>query len=1076
MSAPKRLRTALIGLTTLGVGLLLAALWIDDAQFLGRDRMLGESLQQAQAAAREADLVHTLQQFLAPQAVLIDGRRGEILDALSRAADSPAVSAWATRQPGALPPRTILETLGRDRTMGWSSAVLTGKFGWVAAAWPIPVTAGPGTDLSKDPYFLALSDPDMGPGIVRHGYAKTLPAKGPASDDLVAACGIADAQGNFAGLLEIHADASRIVFGPDSTAFRPMLSAYPGSVVLLVLGDGREVYNSAQAPLTENLAAAGQAGLLRAALAAPTGSLDVEGYAGGPSLAVWQRVGSVAQGSTPADVLSLILFVPSGAFAAPGAGPQEAPQAFYQKPQVLAPLALALVLLLLALGLLLRAAPQDITGEILLLTQASPDGPGRDDASPAPGNAPAAAPQPEVRVAEEPGVQATPAPAVDDAALKGLRDELSAAQAALRDAERKLGTESKAGLEIKTQLGELRSALEASKRDADLAAAESRAREAKAQDAARGLEGKLKVAEKSGGLHREQEAVRLAAVNTLSGELKATLEVIKNYISTLLGGQGAINDSQQEFLGIVINKSARLERLIGDLVEISEIGSGMKPMRLESVGSDALVQDALVNVRPQAENKNISLDLVESGALSHVKVDREKMGVVLRGLLSQAVKVSPRNEKIGLQLSEKDSSVELRVTDSGMNLSPERAAKVFVQFHGVDSPAGPEFIGTGLRFTIFRSVVEAHGGTISIESQAGRGKTYVLTLPKDPDAPPETGSPAAPAAAAPKPMPPVPAAAGPSSLPPLGPPPLGPAPLGPPPLGPAPLGPPPLGPPPLAPASAGLPPLGPAPLGPPPLGPPPLAPASAGLPPLGPAPLGPPPASKPLAAPSAAGLPPLPPSAPPAAPVAPAPAAPAPVIYKPAPVDETLNAPWKRKEASDGVDLDEWAELPISPAAGPPSGGQAGKIDAGDFEKIFGAPSAGARPEEAPKTESKAGAKPNDTDLVQFSAVFGASHTPPPPPAPLAPPAAPAAPVAAARPASPAPPPAPMGAGALGSDFDALFGPPTGASAPKAPPPPPPVAKPAAQAPPPPPPAALKPAPPPLGLNTLDDLNELLGQ
>ena len=1022
MIAPKRLRLGLIALTSVGAALLLAALWIDDAQFLGRDRMLGESLQQAQAAGREADLVHTLQQFMVPQAVLIDGRRGELLDAVSRAADSPSVSAWARRSPGYLAPRTILETFGRDRTMGWSSAVLTGKFGWVAAAWPVPVTAGPGTDLSKDPYFLALSDPDMGPGIVRHGYAKALPAKGPATDDLVAACGIADAAGNFAGLLEIHADARRIVFGPDPDAFRPMLSAYPGSVVLLVLGDGREVYNSSLPPLSENLLGAGQAGLLRAALAAPTGSLNVEGYNGGPSVAVWQRVGSAAQGSTPADVLSLVFFVPSGAFAAPGPGSQEEPQAFYQKPQVLAPLALALVLLLLALGILLRAAPQDITGEILLLQAASPDGPERNDGSGASGTPPPEgySPAPEAPGGEDHGAKEAPK---DDAALKGLRDELSLAQAALRDAERKLGTEGKAGLEIKAQLGELRSALEASKRDADLAAAESRAREAKAQDAARSLEGKLKAAEKSGGLPREQEAVRLAAVNTLSSELKATLEVIKNYISTLLGGQGAINDSQQEFLGIVINKSARLERLIGDLVEISEIGSGLKPMRLESVGSDALIQDALVNVRPQAENKNISLDLVESGSLSPVKVDREKMGVVLRGLLSQAVKVSPRNEKIGLVLSERDSTVELRVTDSGMNLSPERAAKVFVQFHGVDSPAGPEFIGTGLRFTIFRSVVEAHGGTISIESQAGRGKTYVLTLPKDADAPLETGMAAAPGPAAPKPLPAVPGTA---SLPPLGPPPLGPAALGPPPLG------------------------------PPPLGPPPSAAASGGLPPLGPAPLAPPAAPKPPASTLPAGLPSLPPSVPAPAPAAPAPAAPAPVIYKPAPIDETLNAPWKRKEVSDAADLDEWAELPIAPlpaaGAGTPTGAQAGKIEAGDLEKIFG-----AKPGD--------GAKPSDTDLVQFSSVFGAAHTPPPAsppvPAPLTPPTAPA--------------PAPLGAGGLGSDFDALFGPPTGASAPKAPPPPPAVVKPA-QAPPPQPPAALKPPPPPLGMNTLDDLNELLGQ
>jgi signal transduction histidine kinase len=1067
MSAPKRLRTTLIGLTVLGAALLLAALWIDDAQFLGQDRVLGESLQQAQTAAREANLVHTVQQFLVPQAVLIDGRRGEILDALGRAADGDTLTAWASRRPGFLYPQAMLAALARDRSMGWTSAVLAGKFGWVAAAWPVPITAGPGTDQSKDPYFLALSDPDMGPGIVRHGYAKVVPAKGPVSDELVAACGIADAAGNFGGLLEIHADARKMVFGPDLAAFRPMLSAYPGSVVVLALGDGQEVYNSSQAPLTENLRSAGQAGLLQAALAAPTGSLNVDGYAGGPSLAIWQRVGSAAQGSTPSDVLSLILFVPSGAFAAPGSGFQAAPQAFYQKPQVLAPLALALVLLLLALGILLRAAPQDLSGEILLLPQvASEDGPGDKDRQDRSGTPPAAEPP----RADFAAPKEAPAPPVDDAALKALRDELAAAQAALRSAELKLESEGKAGAEIKAQLGDLRSALEASKRDLGNAAAEGKAREAKAQDAARAMEGKLKAAEKSGGLHKEQEAVRLAAVNTLSGELKATLEVIKNYISTLLGGQGAINESQQEFLGIVINKSARLERLIGDLVEISEISSGIKPMRLESVGSDALVQDALVNVRPQAENKNISLDLVESGALSHVKVDREKMGVVLRGLLSQAVKVSPRNEKIGILLTERESAVELRVTDSGMNLSPERAAKVFVQFHGVDSPAGPEFIGTGLRFTIFRSVVEAHGGTISIESQAGRGKTYVLSLPKDPNAPLETGIAAAPAPVAPKPAP-APAVVAPASPPSLSP--LGPPPLGPPPLGPAPLGPPPLG----------RPSLGPPPLGPAPLGPPPLNPAAGGLPPLGPAPLAPPAAPKP--APAPAGLPPLPASVPPLkAPVAPPPAAAGPVVYKPAPIDETLNAPWKRKKETDGDDLGEWAELPGAPlpAAGPPSGSPAGKIEAGDFEKIFGSPSAAGPPPAPPKAETKAGgARPSDTDLVQFSAVFGAVPTPPstPPPVPAipVPPTAPKA-AAPAAPTVPVPAPPPAGAGGLGSDFDALFGPPpSGASAPKVPPPPPPAVVKPAQAPPPaPPPVALKPPPPPLGLNTLDDLNELLGQ
>jgi len=112
-----------------------------------------------------------------------------------------------------------------------------------------------------------------------------------------------------------------------------------------------------------------------------------------------------------------------------------------------------------------------------------------------------------------------------------------------------------------------------------------------------------------------------------------------------------------------------------------------------------------------------------------VNVDREKIGGVIRSLLSQAIKVTSRSEKIGLLLSERENSVELRVTDPGMSLPPDRAGKVFAQFHGVDSQAGPEFIGTGLRFPILRSVVEAHGGKIWAEARTGGGARVVFALP-----------------------------------------------------------------------------------------------------------------------------------------------------------------------------------------------------------------------------------------------------------------------------------------------------------------------------------------------------------
>ncbi|HTA17057.1 MAG TPA: histidine kinase dimerization/phospho-acceptor domain-containing protein, partial [bacterium] len=278
--------------------------------------------------------------------------------------------------------------------------------------------------------------------------------------------------------------------------------------------------------------------------------------------------------------------------------------------------------------------------------------------------------------------------------LSQLRDKVGQVEQAKLASDSKFEAAQKARQDIEAQLGNLKAALETASRNTDLKVAESKNLSAQVQDLMRALEEQRKVAEKAqeGMARKEAEVVRLAAVNTLSSELKATLTVIKNYISTMLGSQGAISDAQQEFLGVVINKSARLERLINDLVELSEIGSGVKPLRLENVTPSSLVQEALVNARPQAEHKKISLEFAESGNLSAVNVDKEKIGGVIRSLLSQAIKVTSRSEKIGLLLSERENSVELRVTDPGMSLPPDRAGKVFAQFHGVDSQAGPEFI------------------------------------------------------------------------------------------------------------------------------------------------------------------------------------------------------------------------------------------------------------------------------------------------------------------------------------------------------------------------------------------------
>lgn len=1114
MNSAKRLRLTLAALMGVSLVVLVGMLFVHDAGTLRQAADLSARLDKVDRERLEALVAEKALQTLQPQAVLFDGRRGEFLAGLQAAADDASLRGWAR---GLKPdPRPLLAGLAAKRGAAWSGALLTDAKGKVVAVWPAasPGAPGlPGADLSKDPLFKELSDPNMAPGIPSYSFRKAAAPskeepddKGKAKDKkkakvepvpapsalLLAACGVDNGKGGFAGLLLVRGEVTQVLLAGSKGAFDDLLATGPGTAALLVRGNGDEVWHSSKPPFSENLGSINgeYKALLDAMSKAPQGRQTVASYDGKPGVVVWQRVGSVPEGADPVAVLSLLSFVPQDAFGQGAGAKIDPPRPFTQRPLVLLLLLLALAVPLGAGWVLLPKALEtfNVTARQALRVEEYapipdlllPDEQYDDDArniNRALATLARRASQGEARVREldaallrvedRAGKDATQAATE----LSQLRENLSGAETGKQASEAKFEAAQKARAEAEAQLGNLKSALETATRNTELKNSENRNLSTQVQDLMRALEEQRKVAEKAQetGTRKDSELVRLAAVNTLNSELKATLTVIKNYISTMLGSQGAISDAQQEFLGVVINKSARLERLIGDLVEISEIGSGIKPLRLESMTFSALVQEALVNARPQAEHKKISLDLAEGPRLSDISADKDKMGVVLRTLLSQAIKVTSRSEKIGLLLSERESTVELRVSDPGMSLPPDRAAKVFNQFHGVDSQSGPEFIGTGLRFPILKSVIEAHGGKIWIESQVGRGKTFVIAMPK-------AGA-AAPAASEPGALAPVTAAA-----------------------------------PPIMPKPLGLPTLPPPSLG---AAPKPLAPPPPGIAPLGP---------------------------PPAAPSAPKPAGPPPVIHKPAPLSDDLNAPWKRKDNAPKDDIeDELPSLPVArpsappaalpslpppaPAAGlgalPPlgkaelkTGAKPSESDTADFDKVFGAlpPQAAESKGAVPKVELKTDAKPDDKDMASFAAVFGggvpapsvasavpASPPPPPglgmPPPPGAadfdkifgapagkPPIAPPPPPGLSAPPPPpglgAPPPppglgtAPPPKNAIDSaDLDALFGSPPPKAPPVAPPPAPVAPPPGLGAPPPPPP----PPPPSGGLNNLDDLNKMLG-
>jgi|GEM_PF-1283420 len=244
------------------------------------------------------------------------------------------------------------------------------------------------------------------------------------------------------------------------------------------------------------------------------------------------------------------------------------------------------------------------------------------------------------------------------------------------------------------------------------------------------LEGEIKKAQES-KIPVEKENMRMEAVLMMNTELKGVLSVIKTYISSVLGGEGKITDAQQQFLGVVINKSARLERLINDLTELARLEKGDIAINKQPVDLNTIVSDILLSIQPQADVKKVEIKQNFAPSLASGLGDSSRISNVLSQLITQAIKVSPRGGQVTIKTSDDDKAVYLRISDFGMSLPKVKTELLFLNFHGTESAAGPEFSNTGLRFPIIKAVIRNMNGDIWVESEIGKGKTFVIMLPKE---------------------------------------------------------------------------------------------------------------------------------------------------------------------------------------------------------------------------------------------------------------------------------------------------------------------------------------------------------
>jgi signal transduction histidine kinase len=227
-----------------------------------------------------------------------------------------------------------------------------------------------------------------------------------------------------------------------------------------------------------------------------------------------------------------------------------------------------------------------------------------------------------------------------------------------------------------------------------------------------------------------QEANRLKTefVSMVSHELRTPLTSIQGYAELLLEDE-QIAEEQRESLTLVKKNSDRLLGLINDLLDLSCIEAGRVDLQRTSLDLARLILEVAGSLRPLIEAKRQRLRLELGDALPAVWADADRVTQILTNLISNAHKYTLVEGSITVAARRDDGFVRVDVSDTGIGLSPEDQAQLFTKFFTAHHRSPQAGGGTGLGLVITRSLVELHGGRITVSSAPGQGSTFSFSLP-----------------------------------------------------------------------------------------------------------------------------------------------------------------------------------------------------------------------------------------------------------------------------------------------------------------------------------------------------------
>ena len=222
------------------------------------------------------------------------------------------------------------------------------------------------------------------------------------------------------------------------------------------------------------------------------------------------------------------------------------------------------------------------------------------------------------------------------------------------------------------------------------------------------------------------EVLRRDFVANASHELKTPVAAVRALAETLLTALPDDPEAGRRFAERIGREAERLDLLTRDLLDLSRVERGA--LDVEPVDLVGLVKEVVGGYADRAEERRIKLRTeVEPGVA--LRGDRAQLGLLLSNLIDNALRFTPAKGAVCVRLNAAESRAVLQVHDTGQGIPAGELSRVFERFYRVDKARARQTGGTGLGLAIVRHVAEAHGGTVRVDSELGRGSTFTVALP-----------------------------------------------------------------------------------------------------------------------------------------------------------------------------------------------------------------------------------------------------------------------------------------------------------------------------------------------------------